>query len=472
MGRHPLGPDLSSTERAGWISTTWRSLAGLLLLLLASPAVVHADGFRIMDQSASAAGQSGAFTAQADDASAVYYNPAGMTQLKGVQFSVGTALIGGQTSFANSAGQTAQGNFGGSVAIPPPSNLYVTANLKDLGLNSFGNLTVGLGLLSPFGIKYRWPNNGPFSTQTTFSALPLIDIKPTLAYKVNDQLSLGLGADIYTFTSFFGQGQGVLKFNSPGGSIPAGVPLEINGSGTAPGFNASLLYTPIQNADGKPLVNIGLVYRSQAALHLDGQFLVNGGSTANTRSTFVIPQVFTGAIAVWPIRDAEREWKIEMDVDYTGWKSYRNLDTQLSSGGSIALPENYSNSFTVMFGTEHKWLELERLPDWEVALRGGYWFSQTPVPNATFDPSIPDADNHSISIGLGLLCKDNGRFLGLFQCGSTDENIFRPKAIGLDIAYQALLYEVRTVGGNNNPTVNGTYHTTFHVGTINLRVNF
>ena len=96
---------------------------------------------------------------------------------------------------------------------------------------------------------------------------------------------------------------------------------------------------------------------------------------------------------------------------------------------------------------------------------------------SSFLPTIPDADQHAISVGLGFLCKDNGRFLGVIECGSAEGGILRPKAIGLDLAYQAILYETRTVTGNQNPVaipgvVNGTYQTTFHVGMVNLRVNF
>ena len=47
-----------------------------------------------------------------------------------------------------------------------------------------------------------------------------------------------------------------------------------------------------------------------------------------------------------------------------------------------------------------------------------------------------------------------------------------PKGFGIDLAYQAILYEARTIAGNVNPTVNGTYRSTLHVGSLNLRVNF
>src|SRR5437867_231963 len=350
---------------------TVQRIAGLttVVALLVCPSIGQATGFRIVDQSASATGQASAFTAQADDASAVYYNPAGMTQLRRVQVSLGTLLIGGSTSYTSTSpgtvGQTARGDFGGSVAYPPPTNLYITANLKDLGVSLLGDLTAGLAILSPFGTLQRYPNSGQLSTVVTRAALELFDIKPTLAYKVNDQLSLGLGMDIYTFFNFWGEGQAEIKFNASPAfgvpplnafGIPPGAPLEINGRDTALGFNASLMYTPLRNAEGKPRLNVGLIYRSQAVLDLKGQLLANGTVAADTRFPIVLPTVITGGIAYWPVRDQDREWKLEVDLDYTRWSSFRNTDVHLSLAppfNVVAFPRNWKSTYSPMVGTEY-----------------------------------------------------------------------------------------------------------------------
>jgi long-chain fatty acid transport protein len=254
--------------------------------------------------------------------------------------------------------------------------------------------------------------------------------------------------------------------------------MEVNGSDTAAGFNASLLYTPIRTNDGRPIVNFGLVYRSQVTLHLDGDFRANGALIANSQSTLVLPQVVTAGVAVWPVRTTEREWKLEFDVDYTGWKSIRNLDVRLSNGTTIQFPQNWSSTFTVMIGSEYTWLNPQILPHWDIALRGGYWFSESPMPDQTYNPTFPaDADNHSLSLGLGLTCRGQGKFLGFIDCNSGTGHSFWPKSIGMDFAYQAILYEERTVTGATNPVaipgvLNGTYDTTFHVGAINIRLGF
>jgi long-chain fatty acid transport protein len=428
---------------------------------------------RIQGQGTAASGMGNAFSAQADDPSALHYNPAGMTQLRGVEFMTGALLSGGTTTFTSPTGVTATGDRDGSLAWPPPTHLYLTANLKDLGIRAFGDLTAGIGMTVPFGSVTRWPNDGPFRTATTFNTLPLLDIKPTVAYRLTNDLSIGLGADIYTFSGLFGEGHVERKSVWPGGGgIAAGAQVELFGADTAAGLNASLLYTALRNPDGKPLANIGIVYRSQATLHLNGAILANGAKVSDATATFVLPQVFTGAIAIWPVRNHEREWKLEVDVDYVGWKSVRNLDVHLANGGTIPQPLNWRSTYAVMLGTEHRWLAMESLPSWEVALRAGYTTQPTQMPDFGFDPGVPSADVHIVGTGLGLVCKEQGKFLGLFTCGEVGVGVLKPKLIGLDLSYQAALYEDRTVVGNRNPTVNGTYKSVLHTGGISIRVAF
>lgn len=465
--------DRSDLRESGTLSRIALMAALILSVLPLEKEQALAQVPRIQGQGAAASGMGNAFSAQADDPSALHYNAAGMTQLHGVGFMTGVLLSGGTTNFTSPTGATATGDRDGSVAWPPPGYIYVTANLKDLGVTAVGDLSAGIGLTAPFGSLTRWPNDGPFRTATTFNSLPLLDIKPTLAYKLIENLSIGLGADIYTFSGLLGEGHVERKSVWPGGGgIPAGSQVELSGADTAAGFNASLLYTAIRNADGKPLANIGIVYRSQATLHLNGAFLANGAKVSDATATFVLPQVFTGAVAIWPVRNREREWKLEMDVDYVGWKSVRNLDVHLANGATIPQPLNWRSAYAVMLGTEHRWVTLESLPSWEVALRAGYTNQQSQMPDFGFDPGSPSADVNIVGGGLGLVCKDQGKFLGLLPCGNLGVGSVTTKLIGLDLSYQAALYEERTITGNRNPTVNGLYKSTLHTGGISVRVAF
>ncbi|MDP1767343.1 MAG: outer membrane protein transport protein [Nitrospirota bacterium] len=445
------------------------SVVSMVVFLL--PSYTFAQAIRFQPQGAAAAGQGNAFAAQADDASAIHFNPAGLTQLDGVQSMVGTNLMGGSIKYKSPAGLDTRGDFGGSITSPPPSQFYLSANLGALGLSALSPVTLGIGLTSPFGTSTRYPMNSPFNTAVTSATLPLIDIKPTFAYKVNDDLSLGVSADIYTFAGFLGEGHVEQRQVGAGlFGVPAGTSVEFNGKGTGAGATVSLLYTPLRNNEGKPIASIGLVYRTQAVVPLSGSLSVNGAKVADARTNLVLPQIYTGAIAVWPVRTNEREWKLELDVEYVGWKSNRDLDVHLSTGGVIPQPQQWKTVPVVAVGTEYKWLNPEWLPHWDVAVRSGYTRTENPVSDLTFNPGTISLSSNTLSIGAGFLCKGQGRFLGMVPCGGT--SALWPKAMGLDVAFQEWFYEPRAVTSNQNPTVNGTYHAYVHLGTVSLKFMF
>jgi long-chain fatty acid transport protein len=450
-----------------------RALA-VCCVVLAAPKLAHGDGFRLLDQGAAATAQGAAFAAQADDASAIHYNPAGMTQLRGLQLYLGTNLVSGDTSFTNTAGQSTSGGTAGAVSNPPPSTLYLTSSLGGLGIRALQDLTLGIGLAVPFGLQVSYSDTGPLANVTTHAALPLLDIKPTAAYRLAPFLSVGAGLDIYTFSGLLGDGQAEQKrvagpeFALVG--LPPGAVIEVNGTNTAVGFNLSALVTALR-IDDKPRLNFGLVYRSPVTLDLNGHLEVNGVRTSRAKFEVNLPWILTGAVAAWPVRNGQHEWKVELDVDYVDWSSFKNLDVKLAGGGKLPNPQNWSATYVLMVGTEYKWLTPPGLDGWEIAVRGGYIYSATPVPDKTFGPTIPDADYNAFSVGLGFLCRPPGRFLGVVPCGS-EGHAWTPKAFGVDLAYQAVLYNSRRISNNMDPRVNGVWDTTTHVGSISLRLAF
>jgi long-chain fatty acid transport protein len=277
-----------------------------------------------------------------------------------------------------------------------------------------------------------------------------------------------VSADIYTFASFLGQGQ--IEQKQMGVGALSGASVELNGTGTGAGATVSLLYTPLRNDNGKPITSIGLVYRTQAVVPLNGSLLVNGAKVADASTNLVLPQIYTGAIAIWPVRTSEREWKLELDVEYVGWKSNRDLDVHLSSGGAIPQPQQWKTVPVVAIGTEYKWLNPVWLPHWDVAVRSGYTRTEDPVPDTTFNPGVISLSSNALSFGAGFLCKGQGRFLGMVPCGGV--TTLWPKGIGLDVAFQEWFYEPRTVSGNLNPTVDGAYHAYVHLGTVSAKFLF
>ncbi len=456
--RNLLAVQISFLLAAGW--------------LVGIPAFAFADGFRNPFHDAAAIGQGNAFAAQADNASAVFYNPAGMTQLSGVHVAGGAQFVSVNTKFTSATGTTTT-NTAPTIGLPPPAQFFITARLKDLGLETLGNLSVGLGVQNLYGFAAKFPDGGPFNTAVTFAQLPLLAIKPTLAYKISDALSVGLGADIYTFTSFLGEGQAERRSQaSPISGFPAGTQLELSGKGTTAGLNASLLWTPWRTEDGKPKLSLGAVWRSQAVLPLNGNLHANGTLVADASTKARLPEVWTGGLAFWPLRGQDREWKLEVDVDYVRWQAIRSADVYLSTGTILPSPQQWKNAVTISLGTEYKWLGLSESRAWDLALRTGYSRSHTPVTDLNFDPAFADNDVHMASVGLGVLCHGGGKFFGLMDCTSSGNAPFSRRGVGIDVAYQAFLFDTRLVTGNPNPTVNGTYRTTNHAGAVTFRALF
>jgi len=441
-------------------------------IVCALPQTVLADGFRNPFHDAAAIAQGNAFAAQADNASAVFYNPAGMTHLHGLQTAGGMQFVSINTKFTGPTGSTTT-NSSPAVGLPPPGQFFLTANLKDLGISTFGDLSAGLGVLNLYGFAAKYPTNGPFATAVTFAQLPLIAIKPTVAYKVTESLSVGLGADIFTFTGLLGEGHAERRFQAaPGSGFTSGTELELNGKGTTAGLNVSFLYTPWRTEEGKPRLSFAVIWRSQAVLPLNGVLLANGNVVAQASTSVRLPEVWTGGVAFWPVRNLEREWKLEVDVDYVRWQVIRDATVLLSNGGVLPSPQQWKNAITVNVGTEYKWLRLTDNHAWDAAFRLGYIRSHSPVTDLSFDPAFPDNDVHAATVGMGVLCHAGGKFLGLLSCADGEKSFMAKSSIGLDVFYQAFIFDTRTVTDSPNPTVNGTYRTTNHAGGVTMRVNF
>lgn len=114
-----------------------RRLAGTVTLAVVfslTPSLVGAQALRFQPQGVAAAGQGNAFAAQANDASAIHYNPAGLTQVDGFQSVCGTYRVGGSVKFNSPTGVGTRGDLGGSISLPPPSHFYLSANLGTLRL--------------------------------------------------------------------------------------------------------------------------------------------------------------------------------------------------------------------------------------------------------------------------------------------------------------------------------------------------
>jgi long-chain fatty acid transport protein len=341
--------------------------AAIVAGLLVAQTGAWALGFRNPDQGARATGQGEAFAAQADDASAIYYNPAGLTQVKGTQFTSGGYLSFPNVNFDIDGGGSVQASE--QVVLLP--HAYVATDLK------LDRWRFGLGVNVPYGNRVEYDAAGPFSSLVTRSEMAVFNIAPTAAYQINDQLSVGAGVNIYL-------GRTEVARISPFG------PFEFEGAGLGVGGTLGLLWKPTAQH------SVAVVYRTPFRITFDGDVVIGGGAVvADGQATILFPQTVTVGYAFRPTP----KLKLEADIEWTDWSTLNTV--KLESSNSLidsdtapiptATPFNWRSSFFYEFGVEYQCND-----HWTV--RGGYIFSENTVPEST--PTIPDSDRHVFSAGL------------------------------------------------------------------------
>ena len=164
-------------------------ILGLAALLLAATVPAQAAGFLIFEQGAKAMGMAGAFTAQADDPSAMFHNAAGIAFQRERDFYLGGTWVTGSADFT------------GAPPYPGAGGTEKTESLSALVPHFYWveplgeRWTFGLGLNAPFGLSVEWADKDTFTGRhiNTRSALTAIDLNPTMGWMVTDNLSIGLG---------------------------------------------------------------------------------------------------------------------------------------------------------------------------------------------------------------------------------------------------------------------------------------
>jgi long-chain fatty acid transport protein len=379
-----------------------------LVVLLLSATSAMAGGFRLPEAGAKAMGMGFAFTAQANDPSAIYFNPAGIVQLEGNNLKVGVTYI--KENGATFTGIT-----------PLTSGASVSETQKDLDFfvpNAFftrkasPNFAYGIGLFVPFGLGQEYENRvtSIFRSQITKIELETFVVNPTVAWKMNDILSVGAGID-FMYGKAKLQKAGVVNIGSPLNIFQ----LDLDGDGTAWGYNFGVLLTPTRQ------LKIGAAYRSKFDLEIkDGDvkvfdingtvpFLQNpapppaaftaaqifGGTSFDTKGTTTLHIPATLDLGVAYLLD---RLTLEVDASWTFWHSWKSLDIDLKDNG-LLLPDsssrkNWKDVVAIYVGGEY------RVTD-PLALRLGFRWDPTPVPAETMGPELPDSDKLYYCAGAG-----------------------------------------------------------------------
>jgi long-chain fatty acid transport protein len=423
-----------------------RGLA-VLAILLFSATTATAAGFRLPTGGAKAMGMGFAFTAQADDPSAIYYNPAGILQLEGTNVMAGVTYV-------KENGAT----FTGTTPIQATS---ISETQKDLDFwipNAYFTRKVsptfayGVGVFSPFGLgqEYENPNTSIFRNQITKIELQTVVVNPTVAWKINDVLSVGAGIDF-----MFGKAELVrtaVSFGTPG-LPPFGTNLfkaKLEGDGTAWGYNFGLLLTPSKN------VKVGASYRSPFMLKIkDGDVTLT--DNVAPFAAFGVPatskadaKIWMPATAALGIACTYGKTTLEADIDWTFWSVFKSLPITNKSAALLSsnAAKNWKNVAAYRLGGQYQVSD-------PLAIRLGFVYDPSPVPWQTMGPELPDADRFNYNVGMG------------YKIGN----------VTVDAAYYYLVKKDRTVSnarleGTNLVGFNGTWEGDAHLVALDVGYKF
>lgn len=363
-------------------------------------ASVHAAGFQLLEQNASGIGNAYAGSAAlGDNASTIFFNPAGMTRLNGVNVSAGVTAIKPSFKFSNDGstgpnGSPATGGNGGdagSLAALP--NAYISWELNP-------SWYVGLGIGVPFGLMTEYDDDWTGRYHSKKFSIESVNINPSIAYKVNDQLSLGAGVNWMRLDAEFSRASPFI--NPQNGAFLGDLDATVKMNGDAWGWNLGLLYQVT------PETRLGLSYRSKVKIDVSGKTRVKSGTVnpailaggtggalpgnANASTSVELPDSAIFSV----VHDLTSQWQLLGDVSWTGWSSIKSLDIQ-NTGHPLITSDNldlrFRDTWRIALGANYKL-------NHQWTLKGGIAWDQSPVHEAKYRPtSLPDNDRYWLSVG-------------------------------------------------------------------------
>ncbi len=396
----------------------------ILLIMLVFESQVLAEGFQINQQGAKAMGMGSAFNAQANDPSAIFFNPAGLGFQKGMKVMVGTTLIFPSTNFTSPAPYSTKTKMKSQIFYP--SNFYGTYGME----NGF---VLGLGVYNPFGFGTEWDKDWEGKYWAVKTDLQTVFINPTISYKVNEQLAIAIGVSYVSAEA---------KFSFPyTSSRQSSSPLPttfdktalLEASGRGANINFGYLLKPSDD------ISVGLSYRHTTKIVLKGKTKITDlPAEYDGETTITFPSSLSAAIAYVGIP----ELTVEAGLQYIGWESYHTLDLNVKNLASIKRIKDWENVFLFRIGGEYRYEKF--------SFRAGYVYHKTPQPDKSVEPMLPDADRNTFAFGVGYKLTD---------------------ALNLDFAYQYVKYADRTVTSPTN-LFPGTYKSSTNLFGISVSHQF
>lgn len=442
-------------------------LACAVTALAGTVSLGEAAGLKVNEQGGKAMAMGNAFTAQADDPSALFYNPAGIAFLKGTQVNLGsTTIYVPSTKFDGTAPLSGNAPLGvGSKTVSEKAKNDIFIAPAFYATHSFEGmpLSIGFAVNAIYPLAKTWDESSAFRAEIMNIAVKPINFQPTVAYRFDSMnLAVAAGLDVTHAIVTLQRMAYSPDANVANSAYELGN-MGLDGTATDVGYNLGLKWKPL------PSISLGAAYRSEIDLKIKG----NANFLATTPAGFDIIGMTTGATSAYSRTRAvstvstditlpaslglgvawqpTEQLTLEADAEWTGWSSMKKLEfqfdgPQFSNFNNKPKPLNWEDVWCYKVGGQYALTK-------NIDLRAGYMFDRNPVPDSTLGPVLPDSDRHSFSVGQG----------------------FHTDRFSLDLAYMWTHFLDRTVSNQSMAEMTGaagTYKSDVHLFGGSITVKF
>jgi len=419
----------------------------IFLGILSMATTAFGSGFALFEAGGKAVAMGGAFAATADDPSAIFFNVAGIAQQRKGEILAGATLINFQNSFTGDPNDPFTAGIHGSAyrahtfVVP---NAYVTV--------PFGsNLTFGVGVFSPFGLRTNWAQPWPGRYISSDANIKTVSVQPSLAWQTSDgRFAIGGGPEYRRGKVILEQTQQIINPFTVRISDVGNTHLSSDWS-DGWGWNVGVLFKPTSTW------RIGASYRAPVTLDFKGTATITQIPTGNAQLDAIVhselppTQPVTTSIPMPHFAylgiatSAIQNWDIEADIVHNDWSRFKELKINLltTPENSTTREQNWKSTFSYRLGANHP-----VTPDWDIRL--GTLYDHNPEPDEAVTPILADADRVGITFGVG----------------------WHPGPLVVDATIFGLHFLPRDTNGKSPDNFNGKYKTDAALFTVNLGYRF
>lgn len=313
-------------------------------------------------------------------------------------------------------------------------------------------MSAGLGVFSPFGLRTSWPDDWEGRYLATDSEMETIAVNPALSLRILPRITVAAGVDFLWLDATLKKKINSSLIVSQILGSPVALPdagQKFSGNGTGVGYNLGLL------VDITESLALGVSYRSEIKVDVDGEarfsnvppVLAGAFPDTDGKTTITLPRQLSAGLSF----EASPRLILEAGMRWEDWSSFDRLkiglDQPVAGQRSLVQQRDWHDSLAFNLGGRYRFNDT-------FALLAGYLYSRNPVPDKTFEPSIPDSDAHYFSVGTTI--------------------DFRRVRLALSYAYQFLEERKKenTLGSESGATANGRYDSDLHMVGVSLRYRF